>query len=99
VRAALHAAFVALQAQSTQIFQDWAALVGYVHLPEDYTQYHIDVTLQGDLAALEVTKEWFNPVGGNSRSVSSWNSGLVNHLRSAVGACPGASGSVDSGVH
>jgi hypothetical protein len=67
VRAALHAAFVALQAQSTQTFQDWAALVGYVRLLEDYTQYLIDVTLQGDLAALEVTKEWFNPVGGNSR--------------------------------
>jgi hypothetical protein len=62
VRAALHAARVALQAQSTQTFQDWAALVGYVRLPEDYTQYLIDVALQGDLAALEVTKEWLNQV-------------------------------------
>jgi hypothetical protein len=66
VRAALHAARVALQAQSTQTLQDWAALVGYVRLPEDYTQYLIDVALQGDLAALDVTKEWFNHVNAQA---------------------------------
>jgi hypothetical protein len=60
VRAALHDARVALQEQSGQTFEDWAALVGYVRLPESYTQYLIDVALQMDLAALQVTQSWFD---------------------------------------
>jgi hypothetical protein len=62
VRAALHVARVALQAQSGRTFEDWAALVGYVRLPESYTQYLIDVALQTDLAALRVTQDWFDHV-------------------------------------
>ena len=62
VRAALHAARVALQARSAETFQDWAALVGYVRLPENYTEYLIDVALETDLAALRITQDWFDHV-------------------------------------
>jgi CHAT domain-containing protein len=59
VRAALHAARLALKKQSAKTYYDWAALVGYVRLPEGYTDHLIDVALEAGLASLRTTESWF----------------------------------------
>jgi hypothetical protein len=62
VRAALHVSRLALKAQSLQTNCDWAALVGYVRLPEGYSEHLIDVALEADLASLRTTQSWFDHI-------------------------------------
>lgn len=37
---------------------DWASLVGYIALPEGYTDYLVDVALRRSLAAMETASRW-----------------------------------------
>jgi hypothetical protein len=62
VRAALHTARVALKTAEAQTYCDWAALVGYVRLPEGYTDHLIDVALEANLASLRTAQSWFDQV-------------------------------------
>lgn len=52
VRAALHEARVALYDKRAQAGHDWLALVGYVRLPDTYSDHLKEVRLQGVLASL-----------------------------------------------
>lgn len=58
VRTALHAARTALHAQRERIGHDWASVVAYVELPEDYTDRLHEVALQAEWASLETVHVW-----------------------------------------
>jgi hypothetical protein len=56
VRTALHEARVALYENQNRAGHDWASLVGYVRLPEDYADHLLDVRLEAVMAALRTVQ-------------------------------------------
>jgi hypothetical protein len=58
VRDALHRTRSVLYQQHAQIGHDWASLVAYVQLPEDYNDRLHEVRLQAELAALRTAQAW-----------------------------------------
>lgn len=56
VRLALHQARVALHGGERD--HDWASVVGYVRLPEDYGARLADVVLESEMAALRTVQAW-----------------------------------------
>lgn len=58
VRHALHEARSILYQQHAQVGHDWASLVAYVQLPEDYNDRLYEVHLQAELAALRTAQAW-----------------------------------------
>src|SRR4030095_9051168 len=57
-RMALHQARVALYQSQAKTGHDWASLVGYVQLPEGYSDHLQDVRLQSILASLKTMQQW-----------------------------------------
>jgi tetratricopeptide (TPR) repeat protein len=87
VRSALHSTRLALKAKADETHEDWAALVGYVSLPEGYTDHLIDVALEANLASLRTTQSWFdhvvgqqNPAVGPMREIATRILVRVRHL-------------------
>jgi hypothetical protein len=58
VRTALHRTRLALYDNQTETYHDWASLVAYVQLPEDYHQRLIRVNLESEMAALRTRQSW-----------------------------------------
>jgi hypothetical protein len=58
IRAALHTTRSDLYQQLARIGHDWASLVAYVQLPEDYLDRQVEVGLQAELASLKTAQLW-----------------------------------------
>jgi CHAT domain len=58
IRAALHTTRSDLYRQLARIGHDWASLVAYVQLPEDYIDRQVEVGLQAELASLKTAQLW-----------------------------------------
>jgi hypothetical protein len=76
---------------SGQTVHDCAALVGYMRLPEGYTDYLIDVALEADLAQLRVTQSWFDhvlkqqaPTAAALQEIAAQIEERIGHLRTRL---------------
>ena len=65
VRTALNTARLDLYQEHARIGHDWASLVGYVQLPEDYRDRLIKVSLQAMLASLKTAQNWSDHLVNN----------------------------------
>jgi len=66
VRAALHSTRSDLHQQLAQIGHDWASLVAYVQLPEDYVDRQVEVGLKAELASLRTGQLWSDHLVNNN---------------------------------
>ncbi|MDY7083956.1 MAG: CHAT domain-containing protein [Actinomycetota bacterium] len=58
VREALHEARTQLHSQGGETAHDWASLVAYVQLPEDYQDRLYEVAMQAEMASLRTAQLW-----------------------------------------
>jgi hypothetical protein len=65
IRIALNKARLDLYQEHARIGHDWASLVGYVQLPEDYRDRLIKVSLQAMLASLKTAQSWSDHLVNN----------------------------------
>lgn len=66
VRAALHSTRSDLHQQLARIGHDWASLVAYVQLPEDYVDRQVEVGLKAELASLRTGQLWSDHIVNNN---------------------------------
>jgi hypothetical protein len=60
VRCALHDARVSLWEQRETGSLDWMSVVGYVELPEGYTDMLAELRLEAELASLKTARRWYD---------------------------------------
>lgn len=74
VRSALHRARVALYEDRENSGHDWASLVGFVRLPEGYSDQLVEVQLESVLTSLKAIQSWSDQlIASNSTDESQFN--------------------------
>lgn len=80
VRTALHESRLALLGKEATTGHDWASLVAYVRLPEDYSDYLRGVRLESVLSSLRSIQSWADELTGGGEI----NEPDANHLISLL---------------
>jgi hypothetical protein len=84
VRTALHESRVALINKEEMTGHDWASLVAYVRLPEDYSAYLEKVRLESVLSSLKSIQSWSDELIGSGEIDEANAKYLISLLRGRV---------------
>ena len=86
VRSALHKARVVLYKNRERAGHDWASLVGYVRLPEGYTDHLKEVRLEAVLSSLKIAQAWSDDLVASACNDPAQFDDVASHLQECIKA-------------